>query len=203
MTVNRFDFLFDPATRLADQLLALAGPALRQAQVEAVNEVTTRFDRLARAGQNEGINLTDEYIRSKTKVDLATSDPKATITTRGDLTVMGRFPRTQRTRPATSGRAKGDPSRGIPAGQKADGLTLEIAKGRARVEPRLFTMTLKNGNGVGVFVRTSAGKKKHLYGPSPYSLFRYQVQRRRDDLMKDLQQTGLDRISRIVSEGLR
>lgn len=203
---TRFDVEFEPALDLAARLQAVGGGALRRAQVEAVNEVTSRFDLLARKGENEGINLSDAYIAEKTRVTLAANGvPSASIVTRGDLTPMGRFPHSQMWKPA-KGKAKGDPKRGIPAGSKAAGVRVDIAKGRPQYSPSLFTMTLREGaragTRVGVFVRTSAGRLKHLYGPSPYSLFRYQVERRRDDLLDDLENTGLERMLAAATEAL-
>jgi hypothetical protein len=47
------------------------------------------------------------------------------------------------------------------------------------------------GENVGVFVRTGPGRGdvKHIYGPSPYSLFRYQAGLQLDDIADDLQRT--------------
>lgn len=176
----------------ADRLEAAAArAALTVAAVDAVNVVTQRADQALRAGEIADISLSDEYVRSKTTVALATRDPRAEITVRGDLTILGRFPLAQITVAAAS--AKGDPSRGIPAGSKAAGVRAQIKRSSATAQPKWFTMRLRRGaragDNVGVFVRTGPGSVKHLYGPSPYSLFRYQAGLQLEDIADDLQRT--------------
>jgi hypothetical protein len=162
------------------------------AAIDAVNAVTTRADVALRAGEIADISLTDAYVRSKTDVALAVRSPRAEVTVRGDLTILGRFPLAQLMQPAGP-RSKGDPSRGIPAGSKQAGVRAEIKRSSATSQPKWFTMRLRRGQAagenVGVFVRVGAAKSdvKHIYGPSPYSLFRYQAGVQLEDIADDLQ----------------
>ena len=196
---NSFKVAFDfkPAEVTAGRLERLATKALvRLSAVDAVNEVTTRFEGEARKGMNAGLNLSDQYVASKMSTTLATgTTARAQIVARGDLTILGRYPHAQLTAPAPHGR-KGDASRGIAPGRKAAGVAVEIRRGAASAQPAWFTMRLRvgaqGGQNVGVFTRTSRGLK-HIYGPSPYSLFRYQINERTDALTDDLERTAAAR----------
>lgn len=205
---NRFDFLFEPAEALATRLLQIPGAPLRAAQVRAVNEVTSRFDVLARRRMNEGISLSDAYVKSKVRVDLATREPEATITAAGDLTILGHFPLHQMYRQANRpARAKGDPARGIPAGSRAAGVRVTIKTAAPTAQARWFTMKLRRGTAagdkIGVFARAPGGRARHMYGPSPYSLFRFQVKRGERELQGDLERTGLAAVQQVVEGALR
>lgn len=175
----------------------LTGAALAAAAADAVNVVTEQFDARQRAGQIADIALDPGYIASKTKVRLATpSSPQATITTAGDLTIMGRFGPTSLRDPGRLDR------RGHKLGQRQAGVSVGIKRSAPAVEPAWFLMRLKNGNGTGVFVRTSSGKKKHLYGPSPYSLFRYQINTGITQLEDDLRAAGGDALVNAIDKAL-
>ncbi len=73
-------------------------------------------------------------------------------------------------------RRDGDEShgRGIAAGDKAAGVYATIFRGKG---PTLFKQgffkTLKNGNGIGLFMHRSSGKTEHAIGPSVYQTFRH------------------------------
>ena len=79
---------------------------------------------------------------------------------------------------AGKGPTRGDPKRGVPAGQRATGVQVTVRKGGSKVIPGAFTMTLLEGKAAsgrtGVFVRDGS-KVRHLYAVSPYSLFRFQI----------------------------
>jgi hypothetical protein len=181
---------FSGATALASRLDALSDRALLQlSAIDAVNEVTLRVDAQARKAMNAGINLSDAYISSKTTVRLASGkSARAEITMGGDLTILGHYPY-QQLRQAGTPLRKG-PSRG----RRPSGVVIEIKRGEARYEPQWFTMRLRegtrSGDKVGVFVRTSAGGVKHIYGASPYSLFRYQIGAQEADWSDDLERTA-------------
>jgi hypothetical protein len=179
----------------ADRIEALVEQqTARLAAIDAVNEVVVRAEASTREGEIADINLSDAYVRSKTDLALASRTPRAEVTVRGDLTILGRFPLVQLAQSASS-KAKGDPSRGIPAGSKQAGLQVSIKRSTSKPEPKWFTMRLRRGQrageNVGVFVRTGPGRGdvKHIYGPSPYSLFRYQAGLQLDDIADDLQRT--------------
>ena len=111
---------------LADRLDRVSGSVIGTAARDAVNEVITRFERDATDGMTADYGLAPAYVRGKTDVRLADSilNPKAEMVTRGDLTILGRFPLQQLTQSAP--RAKGDPSRGIAPGRKQAGVRATI-----------------------------------------------------------------------------
>ncbi len=187
---------------LADRLSRVQGRTLREVAAQAVNEVITRTDEAARKAANADLMLSDAYVKSKTDLAVASPDkPRAELVTRGDLTILGRYPITQLTEPA-KGPAKGDASRGIAAGQKAAGLRVQIKRSAGTTQPKWFTMTLRNGNGTGVFVRPLGGKPKHIYGPSPYSAARIHYARLENETGLDLARTVTGRITSTLEAAL-
>lgn len=195
----------DALVQQADRLEAAVNrAAITVAAVDAVNVVTRRAEASIRAGEIADISLDDDYVRSMTDLALAVSYPRAEITVRGELTILGRYPLAPMT--ASAPRAKGDPSRGIPAGAKAAGVAVQIKRSVATRQPKWFTMKLrrgaKMGSDVGVFVRTGGGKPQHIYGPSPYSLFRHQAGVQLEDIANDLQRTADAAISDQLTRAL-
>lgn len=194
--------------KLADRLGRVSGSVIGLAARDAVNEVITRFQRDALGGMTADIGLTPAYVKSKTDLRLAESavNPKAEMVTRGDLTILGRFPLRQLTQPARR-KAKGDPSRGIPAGRKQAGVEAAIRRSAPAARDKWFTMRLRAGSApgdnVGVFVRaTGRDKPKHIYGPAPYSLFRFQRDQRAPDVERDLADTAMRTIVDRVEKAL-
>lgn len=178
--------------------------ALILSAVDAVNKVTTRADVSLRAGENRDINLTAAYIKSKTDVQLAApgSKPRATVTTKGDLTILSNFA------PVSRLVAPGAPRRAGPIkGFRSAGVRVAIRKSDYRTEPQWFVMRLRAGASAGqkfgVFVRDDAippspgakregrAGKRHIYGPSPYALFREQIGQQFEDIEDDLAKTAL------------
>lgn len=193
--------------KLADRLGRVSASVIGLAARDAVNEVITRFERDALGGMTADYGLTPAYVRSKTDVRLAEStvNPKAEMVTRGDLTILGRFPLRQLTQPAR--RAKGDPSRGIPAGRKQAGVEAAIRRSAPAARDKWFTMRLRAGSqpgaNIGVFVRaTGRETPKHIYGPAPYSLFRFQRDLRAPDVERDLADTTMRTIVDRVEKAL-
>lgn len=181
------DIELGEVTGLADSLGRISGERLGRAALEAVNTVTTRFDDRQRKAQRADINLTAGYIEDKTTVQLATDlvNPRATIRTRGDLTVMGHYdPEVMR----DPGRLD---SRGRPLGNRSAGVRVAIKPSTPTEHESWFLMKLKGTQGAreGVFVRDTEGKAKHLYGVSPYSLFRHQALIGEPGLLDDLETT--------------
>lgn len=194
--------------RLADRLGRVSGSVIGLAARDAVNEVLTRFERDALGGMTADYGLTPAYVRSKTDVRLAESavNPRAEMVTRGDLTILGRFPLRQLTQPAR-GKAKGDPSRGIPPGRKQAGVEAAIRRSAPAARDKWFTMRLRAGAApganIGVFVRATGRKApKHIYGPAPYSLFRFQRDQRAPDVERDLADTTMRTIVDRVEKAL-
>lgn len=213
-----FDFL-KPSER-ALEILKQVDPASQGVViVRAVNEVTDRIYDTARSRMNAGINLTDEYLRENMEVRHATDNgrPRAVIAARFRATTLARYDAKQLVQPvkwtndriASAGhktgkwpgwtKRKGDEMRGIPPDMKQAGVSVEVTRGVRKpvLGAKAFLMPLKNGNGMGVFVRQGPGKKnyRHLYAPSVYQLFRTQVDAMFDDIGTDLAETVLDALA--------
>jgi hypothetical protein len=186
---NQFVVEVDDVLKQSDRLRLLADGRLGDVMVSVVNDVAGRFDTQARRDMNAGINLSDGYISSKMSLTKAApgSRAEATIRAVGDLTILGHYNPVVQTA-AAGARSKGDPSRGIPAGRKASGVQVTVRTGAPKVISRGFTMRLKNNGKTGVFIREGE-RLKHLYGVSPYSLFRFQAATHIDDLGRDLEAT--------------
>lgn len=194
---------------------AAARGALIVAAVDAVNAVTKRADESLRRGETADINLSPTYVKSKTDMVLASpgGKPKATITTKGDLTILGNFGVGMQSRiiaPGIQRRA------GPIHGRRSAGTRVTIRKSAVQIEPQWFVMRLRKGlsagDKYGVFVRDDAispspnaareGKagKRHIYGPSPYQLFREQIGRQYGDIQDDLQRSALKRMGDDLEE---
>jgi hypothetical protein len=147
--------------------------AIKRAGWRTVNAVAAKTLTQAKRDIAQQINVTQSYIAEQTTLTHARSGtPVAYIKMRMRAIRLARFDAKQLTAPAK--KAKGDPRRGIPAGRKAAGVSVKIRKQGARTSRKAgFLIPLKNGNGMGVFVRTGRGAKaiKHKYGPSPDQLF--------------------------------
>ena len=186
MTKNQFS-----VTVSADEVLAQAkrldginGATINALLTRVVTQAAGQFDVQARRAMNAGIALDDGYISSRMDLHDEAGIPRVTITTAGPgqsgqrgLTILGHYSPAV-TYVAGKGPTKGDPKRGVPAGQRAAGVQVSVRRGQPKVIPGAFTMTLlrgtKAGDKTGVFIR-EGGKVKHLYGVSPYSLFRFQI----------------------------
>lgn len=86
----------------------------------------------------------------------------------------------------------GDTRRGIPKGSVPAGVSVKVLRGGQRKRMRsAFFMPLQNSNGMGVFIRTGAGRKamKHLYSLSVDQVFRRVIDDIKDDVARDLSET--------------
>lgn len=195
------------AVDLADVLQQITGKRIGVEAVEAVNEVTTRFEQRAVDEGLRDINLTAAYYRSKTDVALASNPlkPRAEILARGDLTVMGRFQGTY-WYPSNNRVVR---RAGLVKGRRSAGAVLAVRRSVTQNEPQVFLMKLRGQGGLaGAFIRDDSiapknrrdGKagKRHLYGPSPYQLFRRSVTVGAAELQRDLESTAVRRITRVI-----
>lgn len=210
-------FKFDPLEGLADRLdKAAARGRFASAAADAVNSVTQRADASLQRGEIRDINLSPAYVKSKTDVQLARpgSKPRATITTAGDLTVMGNFSPLQML-PGLGALRRAGPRYGM----RNAGTAVAIKRSQVLFERQWFVLPLRRGltsggNGFGVFVRDDrlapspralregqAGKR-HIYGPSPYQLFKEQVRLQADDIEDDLRQTTLTTLGAAIEKDL-
>ncbi len=210
-------FKFDPLEGLADKLdRAAARGRYAAAAADAVNRVTERADVSLRRGEIRDINLSPAYVKSKTDVQLASAGarPRATITTAGDLTVLGNFS------PLYMTPGRGVMRRAGPrAGMRNAGTGVAIRKTSPTFEEQWFVLPLRRGgvaggNGFGVFVRDDRLKpsptalregkagKRHIYGPSPYQLFKEQVRVQADDIQDDLEATARGILGQAIEDSL-
>jgi hypothetical protein len=149
------------------------------ALVDAVNETAASAYEMSRRAIISGINLSDHYVQWHMRVDPATiNNPVATITAFSDrayLTGLSHYGAMQETQPVEQPkRAKGDAKRGIPAGQKASGMSVEVVRGNRKPIEHAFTLPGKedrDGNPL-VFTRDKNNRIKSRLGPSVYQLFR-------------------------------
>jgi hypothetical protein len=191
-----------PADELASRLdRAADSTRIRLNLVDAVNDVTQRFELTAARAMNAGLALEDSYVRSKIKrtpaVAAGRGAVRAEIVTRGDLTILGNYPHRQLNEAGTAVRS------GASKGRRPSGARVEIRRGAAVTEPQWFVMKLRGTGGKeGIFVRTSEGRTKHIYGPSPYSLFRFQINRLQDDLQDDLQTAATTTVAGVIERSL-
>lgn len=197
--------------KLAGQVKRISEPeVLQKAAVNAVNKVTDRTYDLARRGMNEGINLDDDYIRRRLRVQHADTIPRATITADGNNVVLGRYNPKMVMRPVRNvARAKGDAKRGIAPGLRAGGVTVEVTRGAPKLIQTGFLLPLKRGteaggNGIGVFTRERDGSIKHRYGPSVYQLFLATTEQliNSEIVQDDLQETALDELELAIQKAL-
>lgn len=217
MTTLKFTVKAQGIDQAADRLQRAAQRgALILSAVDAVNSVTRRADVSLREGETANINLTPAYVKSKTDVQLAAtgSKPRATITTKGDLTILGNFaPLSRVVAPGAERRA------GPIKGFRSAGTRVAVRKSSLQVEDQWFIMRLRQGTSTGdkfgVFVRSSSiapspnakreGQfgKRHIYGPSPYALFREQIKVQNDDIDLDLRKTALQKMGDELAELLK
>lgn len=213
----RISVKVDGAGQAADRLeRATRSVALALAATRAVNSVTTEFNEQQISDTTARVTLTPAYVKSKTDLTLAqpTGRPRAEILTRGDLTIMGRFGALA----MIAGR--GALRRAGPRlGLRNAGTLFEIVRGRKQLERQWFVLPLRRGtqaglNGFGVFVRDDriapskralregrAGKRQ-IYGPSPYSLFRQQIQRNEGRIRERLADRALALMGTALEEAI-
>lgn len=176
----RFLIDLDELTGLTKKLSGAEGLGQAPEMVRELNNIVDQVYETARGRMNAGINLTDAYLQKHMAVQHASAAKGLTaeITAFGgksNQTPLGRYFSAQVTAPAPG--AKGNPSKGVPAGQKAAGVSVQVRRGAPRVLPGAFSMPLRSGaeaggNGLGVFTRSKYGLVRHRYGPAPYQLFR-------------------------------
>lgn len=198
-----FNIGIDAVEALASDLGRLDQQAIARGAAQALNETTERLYDTARDRISAGVNLDDAYLRRRMQVELATtSGLTSAVVAKGDTANLTRLasynaqmvivPRTSRAKSRNTGRL------GIPQGQKQSGVSVSVMRGGDKTMDGAFLLRLKEGSRqgdkFGVFIR-DGDKKKHLYGPSVYQLFRWQAPRLASDTADDLEQTLLARVS--------
>lgn len=173
---------------LAAKLGSIDDAALGRANVAAVNAVTTRAERAAKAKMNAGLNLPDAYIDERLTFDPATeSRPIATVSAPIRGTGLARYGAQQVTQAVRFSNAAiasrlnsvgdnprkpgghlrwklriGDAARGIAPDQKQAGISVEVARGSRKTISYAFVIpgiTTREGTPV-VFENTGPGGRK-------------------------------------------
>ena len=203
---------------LAASLASLDDATLGRANLAAVNAVTTRAQRAAREKMDAGVNLPASYIDERLTFEPATDArrPVATVTSPYKGTGLGRFSAVQVTQPVqVVKRRRGDPGRGIPAGQKQAGISVEVVRGQRKPISYAFVIPgIKSNDGTPVvFENTGPGGKKNkgklkaLTSLSVYQLFRHVLDEKAlaaigDDLQATTVVTTAHEIERLIRQRL-
>jgi hypothetical protein len=192
---------------VTDSLVRLGAKGLGEAAVRAVNSVATRTYTTTIEAMIAGINLSDAYVRSKTEVKLATNtlDATASILATHDalqpstLTSYGAVVVGKATK--HPGKAKGNRSIGVPAGYRAAGFDVSVARGTTDFfshsqSGNTYFFIIRAPNGKLLTVRRQkdargVGSVKGMYGPSVIQLFNFQVESKIAVIGEDLQNTLL------------
>lgn len=169
---------------------------------ETLNTELKRFEVTTRKAMVENIALTQGYVESKTTFNASSKNRlRASIVVGGSLVVLGHYNPRVLYKPASS-RARGDRSRGIPAGHKARGVEVTVRPGQPKElrAENAFVMRLKRGTDqgdkLGVFTREGKHRILHRYGIAPYSLFNYQAGQREGEFLNELQENSLNDLLR-------
>lgn len=195
---------------LRDRLGEMTGEEIGRATITALNGVVDRAYELSRERMIAGINLSDDYLRRRMRVEHATKGkPVASITASGardDMTVLSRFDAKPVIVQNKKGRAgKGNELLGIPSGQRQAGVKVSVTRGNEDFIERGFMLPLKRGNaaggnGLGVFARSRDGTLRHRYGPSVYQLFAYQAQTVSYAAEEDLEASLIEQVTEVLQK---
>lgn len=146
-------------------------------QARALNTVATKGRTAAKREIVAQVNLKSSYVLDRLSLRKASKDNLVAViaSTRRGISLSNYSPR-QLTKAAR--RAKGDPLRGIGAGRKQSGISVDVGKrGRRSMRGAFFVPrragTVSGGNGMGIFIRVGSGQDdiKHLYAPSVDQVF--------------------------------
>jgi hypothetical protein len=193
-------------TGLAGRLSKLTAEEIGAVTVKAVNETTDVVYKMARTRMTETLSLTDDYIKRKMVVTPATTaKPEASIAAFGRrnlMTGLSHYGAMQEHEDADHpGRSKGDRKRGIPAGQKAAGMSVEVTRGKRKLIEHAFTMPGKkdNSGNLLVFTRSRNNKIRARTGPSVYQLFRSAARHVEPDAEKKLRDNLVNMVEAAIT----
>lgn len=210
--------------KVSKSLLKITTKSLNEVSVRAVNAVTESAYDMAREHMIDNINLSDAYVQSQMRVDLARDDkPEATITAvrhgaRGTtLTTYGAEIESvpvnwtnQRIEelghkfgpwPGWT-RRKGDASRGIQENQKAAGFTVSVKRAAPVRFNKAFVIPVR---GRLLTVRRSPGAEaiRAVYGPAPWQLFRATIPVITGAIEQDLSDRISAEVDYLIDEALQ
>lgn len=195
--------------KLADSLGRLTERKIGEVTVEALNSVIDETYVLGRERMNRNINLSDQYVKDRMRVEHATPRrPVASIVADGDRnTVLSRYDAQPRLLPTKKPPVSGPRKLPFPSGTKQDGVYVSVTRGNKDFIERGFMLPLRRGkelggNGLGVFARSRDGSLKHRYGPSVYQLFRAQLDPISYGAEEMLERELLDKVARTVAESV-
>ena len=166
----------DKLAKLSARVRSVPGIGER-AMYRAINSTAAKVQTMAIKDITSQLALQTSYVRELFRIQQASPVKLfAVVSARRRAMRLARFGARQITRTAKN--AKGDASRGIPAGRAAAGVSVKVTKaGGTKRMRKAFLLPLRagnasGGNGMGIFVRLPNGELKHLYGPSPDQVFR-------------------------------
>lgn len=201
---------------VASSLRHLGAEALGNAALKAVNTVADRTYQNTVTGMTAGINLSDEFVRSKTELQLATNPNDATATllangnsaqpstlnTYGAAIVTGAVKNPKR--------ARGNASVGVPKGYRQLGFNVSVGRGKTDFfsesksgSTYFFIVRLPNGQLLTVARAKDArgkGSLQGLYGPSVLQLFNFQINKNVDAITQDLADTFANEVQNQVDQ---
>lgn len=184
---------------LADKVAKLDAESFAQAAVTALNDAAESGYELARDRITVGINISDDYLRHRMSLNPATRTTlKAEIVASGDVSRMTRLVHYDARMvivPAKTKRPQNRGRLGIPVGSKQAGVSVHVKT--PKTIDGWFMLPLRQGNAqgekLGVFSRKN-GRLKHMYGPSVYQLFRYQIPHIEGEVGEGLQEEMLRQV---------
>lgn len=175
----------------------LTGEALGKVIVESLNSTINDAYDLARNSMTAGINLTDDYLRRKMPITLATAaKPQATIVAEGTTTTLSHFDKQQHITDVNWSNAqikamgkkfgpwpgwtkrRGNAKLGIPENRKSAGQSVAVSRGARSQFDHAFSIPGKSDNSGNLlmFTRRPGGSgTRALLGPAVYQLFKYQL----------------------------
>lgn len=155
----------------------------------AINKTASKARTLGVKEIRDNVALKAKYVRDRIRIREATVEHlEATVSARKRPSLLSRYGAKQLTQKAQ--RAKGDPSRGIPAGRKQAGVSVRVKSGGRRKKMRgAFLIKLKAGKvnqagAIGLAIRTGNGKDDYevKYGPSIDQAWRFAIPKVREGL---------------------
>ncbi len=191
--------------QVAASLSKFDAATLGSAALLAVNGVAERAYSQSLELMTAGINLTDDYVRSRMQLTLGTNPAKAeaSITAqrqglRGTtLTTYGAQIRMVPVKHPL--RAKGDAKRGIPKGMKAAGFTAEVTRSSVKAFPNAFVIPV-GGRLLTVSKPAGGGHYRTMYGPSVWQLFRHTVPGIEREIAQDLRDSVTVEVNKKLEE---
>lgn len=199
-------------TALSARFEQLDAAAFGELAVASVNDTADAVYELVVPRMTGVINLSPDYVRDRMEVQHATSadNARATIVAsyrKNYMTSLARYQPRQVVVATRSGKGKGDASRGIAAGMKAAGVSVEVTRGARKMvdSGRSFLIKLNNGNGFGVATRHGAGRDNYRvrHGPSVYQLFKVAAEVVVPEATDMLEAELLGRVDKLMDEVFR